>query len=69
MLPLLDTLIVLCSQLLFFSIGWVFFTNKLFRDYEVRNRLVQLVFAWTFAMSCTLFQLIIFEILDVLSRE
>lgn len=65
----LDVLILLCTQLGFFAVGWVFFTTKLFRDYEIRNRRVQLVFALTFMMSCTLFELIIFEIVDVLDRR
>ena len=66
---ILDGLIILVTQALFFAIGWVFFTTKLFQDYEVRNRLIQLIFSATFAMSCTLFELIIFEILDFLNRR
>lgn len=61
-----DTLLVLLSQLLFFVGGWIFFMKKLFRDYEVQHRIVQLVFSITFALSCTLFELIIFEILALL---
>ena len=65
-----DTLIIATSQLLFFGVGWVYFTSKLLRDFEVGNhRWVQLLFATTFAMSCTLFELVIFEIVDVLSRD
>lgn len=60
---------MVCSQALFFGIGWVFFMNKLFKDYEVRNNTVRLVFAATFALSCTLFELIIFEIVDLFDRK
>lgn len=42
--------------------------KQLFRDYEVeQNRLVQLIFSITFALSCTMFELIIMEIVGVLS--
>lgn len=40
--------------------------KQLFRDYEVHQKMVQLFFSITFALSCTLFELIIFEILGVL---
>jgi hypothetical protein len=30
-----DFTIVLCTQMVFFSIGWIFFYRKLFQDYEV----------------------------------
>ncbi|RXM98558.1 Golgi pH regulator [Acipenser ruthenus] len=41
--------------------------RRLFKDYEVRQYIVQVVFSVTFAFSCTMFELIIFEILGVLS--
>jgi hypothetical protein len=53
----------------FFVGGWVFFVKKLFRDYEVHHRLVQLIFSVTFSLSCTMFELIIFEILGVLDSR
>ncbi|VDM95683.1 unnamed protein product [Thelazia callipaeda] len=37
--------------------------KQLFRDYEVHKRLVQIIFSTTFALSCTMFELIIFEII------
>jgi len=61
-----DTLIVVLSQVVFFVAGWLFFVKQLFRDYEVHNSLVQCLFSTTFALSCTMFELIIFEILGVL---
>lgn len=63
------TLVVWGSQLLFFGVGWVFVMEKLFRDYEVRTPLVRVVFAATFAACCTLFEMIIFEIGDVLDAR
>lgn len=40
--------------------------KQLFRDYEVHKRLVQILFSITFALSCTMFELIIFEIIGFL---
>uniref|UniRef100_A0A3B3SDN0 G protein-coupled receptor 89B n=1 Tax=Paramormyrops kingsleyae TaxID=1676925 RepID=A0A3B3SDN0_9TELE len=54
-------------QVLFFGFGWLFFMRQLFKDYEVRHYIVQVVFSVTFAFSCTMFELIIFEILGALS--
>uniref|UniRef100_T1JAQ6 Abscisic acid G-protein coupled receptor-like domain-containing protein n=1 Tax=Strigamia maritima TaxID=126957 RepID=T1JAQ6_STRMM len=64
-----DCVIMFVSQLLFFIGGWVFFMKKLFRDYEVHHSLVQLIFSITFALSCTMFELIIFEILGILDTN
>ena len=61
-----DAVIVVISQCLFFLAGWIFFVKQLFRDYEVQHTLVQLLFAVTFSLSCTMFELIIFEIVDIL---
>jgi len=63
-----DFAIVFFSQLLFFGIGWIFFMRRLFRNYEVHHLAVQIVFSITFALSCTMFELIIFEILGVLDK-
>ncbi|KAK0173980.1 hypothetical protein PV328_007106 [Microctonus aethiopoides] len=64
-----DTCVILITQVLFFVGGWVFFVKKLFRDYEVHHRLVQLIFSSTFALSCTMFELIIFEIIGILDSS
>ncbi len=64
-----DTSIVLATQAVFFVIGWVFFVKKLFHDYELRQRLVQVVFCVTFSLSCTFFELMIFEIVEYLDRS
>ncbi|XP_037876084.1 Golgi pH regulator isoform X2 [Bombyx mori] len=64
-----DTLIILGSQVVFFVGGWIFFVKQLFRDYEVHHTLVQLIFSVTFALSCTMFELIIFEIIGYLDTS
>ncbi|XP_063700242.1 Golgi pH regulator [Culicoides brevitarsis] len=66
-----DSLIIFISQVCFFAGGWIFFGKQLFRNYEVRNNFVQLIFSTTLALSTTMFELIIFEIigfLDLSSR-
>ncbi|KAM8856410.1 Golgi pH regulator isoform 1-T1 [Spinachia spinachia] len=66
---LVDSVIMFTSQVLFFGFGWLFFMRQLFKDYEVRQYVVQVVFSITFAFSCTMFELIIFEILGALSSN
>jgi len=61
-----DSLVVLASQVVFFLVGWIFFVKMLFRDYELHHLLVQLIFCINFTLSCTMFELIIFEIADIL---
>lgn len=63
---LYDSIVIFGSELLFFCFGWVFFMRKLFKNYEVRHMVVQLVFAVTFSLSCMMFELVIFEILGYL---
>lgn len=64
-----DTLIILASQIVFFIGGWIFFVKQLFRNYEIRHVFVQLVFSTTFALSLTMFELIIFEIIGCLDSS
>lgn len=49
--------------------GWILFSQKLFQDYEIKRLPVQLLFSVTFALSCSMFLLIIFEILNVLDAQ
>ncbi|XP_018324186.1 Golgi pH regulator [Agrilus planipennis] len=58
-----DTCVILASQLLFFVGAWLFFVKQLFKDYEVRHIFIQFIFSFTLTLSCTMFELIIFEIL------
>ncbi|KAI6180181.1 hypothetical protein M3Y98_00691800 [Aphelenchoides besseyi] len=64
-----DAAIIIISQCLFGALGWVFFIHRLFQSYEIRERKIQLIFSVMFALSCTMFELIIFEILDVLDAR
>ncbi|KER27561.1 pH regulator A family protein [Opisthorchis viverrini] len=64
-----DSFILLFSQLCFFLVGWLFFLRQLFRDYEVDSKIVVIIFSLTFALSCTLFELVIFEILDIFAAS
>ena len=67
---LVDVLIILLSWCFFFLVSWIFFYRKLFQDYEVRMiHSVQLMFSITLTISCSMFELIIFEIMDVLSFQ
>jgi hypothetical protein len=69
-----DALLLVGSELLFFSFGWVFLVKKLFIDYEAlvdrKNvQLVQAVFSVTFSFSCALFELLIFEIVGLMDKQ
>lgn len=64
-----DTIVMLVSQIVFCVGAWLFFVKQLFKDYEVRHVLVQLIFCITLALSCTMFELIIFEILGWLNSS
>ncbi|XP_078493815.1 Golgi pH regulator [Ciona intestinalis] len=64
---LFDSVVMFSTQILFFGFGWVFFIWQLFKDYECHHRTVQVIFSLTFALSCTMFELIIFEIVGLLN--
>ncbi|KAI4472118.1 g-protein coupled receptor 89-related [Holotrichia oblita] len=64
-----DALVVLISQIIFFVGAWLFFMKQLFKDYEVRQKLVQIIFSITLTLSCTMYELIIFEIIDWLDSS
>lgn len=66
---LYDTGLFWLTQVLFFGFGWLFFLTKLFKDYEVKKTNVQLLFSLTLALSCSMFELIIFEIVGVMSQK
>jgi len=61
-----DSIIVLASQFVFFIFAWIFFVKMLFKDYELHHRAVQVIFCINFCLSCMMFELIIFEIVDFL---
>jgi golgi pH regulator len=67
---LYDYSIFLVSFFLYFSFGWIFFVEKLFvnsgNNRDPQPNLIHGVFAITLALSFTLFELIIFEILNIM---
>ncbi|CAG2117221.1 unnamed protein product, partial [Medioppia subpectinata] len=59
----------LTPDILFFYMGWHFFVRLLFRDYEIHHLFVQIQFCVTFSLSCSMFELIIFEIVGILDTS
>eukprot|EP00455_Lapot_gusevi_P005217 TRINITY_DN12195_c0_g1_i2.p1 TRINITY_DN12195_c0_g1~~TRINITY_DN12195_c0_g1_i2.p1 ORF type:complete len:524 (-),score=44.54 TRINITY_DN12195_c0_g1_i2:24-1595(-) len=66
---LFDLFTVLITGICFFTFAWVYFYRYIYRDYEVKQPLVQFLFSFTFTLSCSMFELIIFEIMDILDRN
>lgn len=66
---ILDSFVMGSTMIMFFLGGWIFFMRKLFKYYEVHHGIVQTLFSVTFSLSCTLFELIIFEILGILNSN
>lgn len=64
-----DLIVIVASMIIFVVFGWLFFSKQLFRDYEVQHTLVQALFIITLSFSCSMFELIIFEILGVLNPD
>lgn len=64
-----DSGIMVFLELLFFVGGWLFFLKILYKDYEVHHLAVSLIFSTTFALSCTMFVLIIFEIIGIMDTS
>ncbi|XP_060606517.1 Golgi pH regulator A-like [Ruditapes philippinarum] len=66
---LVDSCIMFFLQALFFGGGWLFFLKILYKNYEVHHAGVLLVFSTTFSLSCTMFVLIIFEIIGIMDSS
>lgn len=64
-----DIAVILATNATFFAFGWVFFHVKLFKDYEIQGKLPAVLFSATFALSCSMFELVIFEILGYMAPE
>ncbi|RHY30068.1 hypothetical protein DYB32_005477 [Aphanomyces invadans] len=71
MLPMDALVIVGCSWLAFFLFAYAFFSMWLFQDYEVRDTGVfsRFLFCVTFMLSFSIFEVLIFELADILTPE
>ncbi|KAK9815635.1 hypothetical protein WJX72_007232 [[Myrmecia] bisecta] len=68
-MALVEALIITGSFGTLFVAGWLFLNHSLYRDFEEKDTIVQVLFSAVFALSVNLLQLVLFEILDVLSHR
>ena len=66
---LLDGSFILFSLSVFFFAGWTFYKFFLSKDYEIKQVWVHIHFSLVFALSVSMFELIICEILGFLYKE
>eukprot|EP00656_Telonema_subtile_P010715 TRINITY_DN15202_c0_g1_i2.p1 TRINITY_DN15202_c0_g1~~TRINITY_DN15202_c0_g1_i2.p1 ORF type:complete len:426 (+),score=87.12 TRINITY_DN15202_c0_g1_i2:102-1379(+) len=64
-----EEMVCVASLVACFMGGWFFFDRFLYREYEVKNATVRWLFAITWTLSCSMFELIIFEILGFMTRD
>eukprot|EP00041_Stephanoeca_diplocostata_P010948 m.175289 g.175289 ORF g.175289 m.175289 type:complete len:468 (+) comp18350_c0_seq2:195-1598(+) len=68
MATVVDIGVFFASQVAFYIGGLVFCQRVLFKNIELHHTIVRVLFGVTFALSCSMLELIIFEIADVLSK-
>jgi hypothetical protein len=64
-----ETFLLVILHGAYFGFGLLFYRKKLFKDYEAKDPIVQFLFCSTFTLSCSMFQLIIFEIVGFLDSK
>lgn len=65
---IMDTLGFLATLVLFFAAGFYFLTRKVLKGNDNKSIPVQLLFSTIFMISCSMFSLVLFEVLDVLTN-
>ena len=64
----MDALGFIATLVLFFVAGFYFLTRKVLKGNDTHAIQVQLLFSTIFMISCSMFSLVLFEVLDVLSH-
>eukprot|EP00277_Geminigera_cryophila_P016118 CAMPEP_0179438488 /NCGR_PEP_ID=MMETSP0799-20121207/22218_1 /TAXON_ID=46947 /ORGANISM="Geminigera cryophila, Strain CCMP2564" /LENGTH=520 /DNA_ID=CAMNT_0021220149 /DNA_START=153 /DNA_END=1715 /DNA_ORIENTATION=+ len=64
----MDTLGFVATLVLFFGAGFYFLTRKVLKGNDNKATQVQLLFSTIFMISCSMFSLVLFEVLDVLTQ-
>jgi len=66
---ILDGILLVGSYVGFFIFGWFFFAQVLFKNFEITSKALPMLFSLTLSVSCSMFELIIFEILDITAQS